>query len=82
MTCFIILFNLKVAGKYIVVCKEYILLFRLIIYVLYSFTATLSTFYIVLLFTPTVVWRESFIYLFVCSKRATVALPPPAVTFI
>ena len=33
-----------VAGKCIMVCKEYILLFRLIIYVLYSFTRTFSTF--------------------------------------
>ena len=40
-----ILFNLKVAGKCIVVCKEYTLLFRLIIYVLYSFTHILATFY-------------------------------------
>ena len=30
-------FNLKVAGKYILVCKDYFLLFRLI-YALYSFT--------------------------------------------
>ena len=44
------------------VCKEYILLFKLIIYALYLFTRTFSTFYIGLLFTRNVVWRESFIY--------------------
>ena len=48
-------FNSKVAGKYIAVCKEYIFLFRLIIYVLYSFTHIFTTIYIGLLFTPTVV---------------------------
>ena len=41
----------QVVGKYIVACKEYILLFRLIIYILYSFTHSFSTFYIGLLFT-------------------------------
>ena len=35
----------KVAAKYIMVCKEYILLFRLIIYVIHSFTHTFSTIY-------------------------------------
>ena len=38
-------------GKYILVCKEYISLLRLIIYVLYSFTRTLASFYLGLLFT-------------------------------
>ena len=49
-----ILFNLKVAGKYIVLHKEYILLFRLIMYVLYSFICTFSTLYIGLFFARTV----------------------------
>ena len=48
------------------VCKEYILIFRLIFYVLYSFTRTFSTFnfffYRGLLFTHTVVQRESCSY--------------------
>ena len=33
---------LMLSGKYIVVCKEYILLLKLIIYVLYLFTRTLG----------------------------------------
>ena len=59
--CFIIFFNLYIVGKYIVLCKVYILLLKLNIDVLYSYTCTLSTFYIGLLFTRTVVQRESFI---------------------
>ena len=42
--------------KYILVCKGYIFHFRLIIYVLYSFTHSFSTFYIGLLFTHIVAW--------------------------
>ena len=51
---FYYIFQLVSSGQYIVVCKEYILLFRLFIYVLYSFTHTFSTFHIGLLFTYTV----------------------------
>ena len=40
--------------KYILPCTEYILLFRLILYVLYLFTGSFSTFYIGLFFTRTV----------------------------
>ena len=47
-------FNLKVVAKYILLCIKYILLFRLSIHVLYSFTNSFSTFYIGLLFTNTV----------------------------
>ena len=47
-------------GKYKLVCEQYILLFRFIIYVLYSFTLTFSTFYIGL---PPCDTGESFIYL-------------------
>ena len=43
-------------GKYILVCKEYISPFRLIIYVLCSSTHTFSTFYIKLFFTHTAEW--------------------------
>ena len=56
--CVIIICNGYVAGKYIVVHKECILLFRLIICILYSFTCVFSPFYIGLLFTRTC---ESFI---------------------
>ena len=49
-------FNLKVVGKYIWLCIEYILLFRLIIYSLYSSTCSFSTFYLGLLFTCTAAW--------------------------
>ena len=51
---FITYFNSKVAGKYILLSIEYILLFRLNIYVRYSFTCSFSTFYIGLLFTHSV----------------------------
>ena len=50
--------NLKIVGKYIALSNEYILLFRLIIYVRYSFTYTFSTFYIGLFFTCTLVWMN------------------------
>ena len=42
-------------GKYIIVCKQYTLLFMLIIHILYSFTHTFSTLYVGLLLTRTVV---------------------------
>ena len=45
--------NIKVAGKCNLQCIEYIFLIRLIIYVLWSFTSSFSTFYIGLLFTRT-----------------------------
>ena len=54
-------FNLKVAGEYIVLCNEYILLFRLIIYVLYSFMHFLHFLNRVALH-PYCVMGESFIY--------------------
>ena len=41
---FIKLFNFTGVGKYSLVCKVYILCFRLIIYVLYSFSRTFATF--------------------------------------
>ena len=40
------------------VCKECILLFRLIICILYSFTRVVSTFYVELLFTHAVAWMN------------------------
>ena len=46
--------DIKVVGKYILQCIEYILLFILIIYTLYSFTRDFYTFYIGLLFTHVV----------------------------
>ena len=52
-------------GKYTLLCIEYILLFRLIIYVLYSFTLSFSTFYIGLPFTHTVacanIWSSQYL---------------------
>ena len=47
---FYYIFQLNICGKYIVVCKEYILFFRLIIHVLNSSTHIFTTIYIVLLF--------------------------------
>ena len=49
-------FNLRMVGKYILLLIEYISLFRLVIYVLLSFTRSFSTFSIGLLFTHTLVW--------------------------
>ena len=48
--------NLIVAGKCILICIEYSLLCKLIIYVLYSLTCSVSTFYLGLIFTHTVAW--------------------------
>ena len=45
--------NSRYVGKYKVTFKEYIFLFRLMKYVLYSFTRIFSTFHIGLLFTHT-----------------------------
>ena len=59
-------FNFKIEDKYIVVCEEYILLLRLIIYALYSFTHTFSAFYSGLLFirrpTVTLLCKEALLY--------------------
>ena len=67
---------MAIASKYIVVCKEYILLFRLIIHGLYLFACVLSTFYLGMLFTHTVAWMSLlsiqvgadciYIYIYVC----------------
>ena len=38
--------NFKAARKYVVVCERYSLTFRLIVYILYSFTLTFSTCFI------------------------------------
>ena len=60
---FYYIFNSKVTGKYIAEYEEYIVLFRLFIYVLYSFTHTFAAVYIGVLFTHPMaaVLGESFI---------------------